>query len=344
MSIKAKPIQAGVIGAGLMGYWHAKAIGRAGGRLSAVVDPDLMSARRLAAGYHGAESFSELSQVLDRIRLDVLHICTPPFAHYKIAQLAIEAGLNVMIEKPMTVTAQETEYLLDRASDRGVLICPVHQFIFLDGLLKAKELLPRIGRVVHMEGTFRSAGGAGLPFEQLDEIAADILPHPLSLMQVFLPTGLPKVNWLTVHPGYGEFLAVGEASGASLSVFISMSARPTACSFQIVGTAGTIHIDLFHGFSFIETGEVSRTRKLMRPFDTAVRRLSAATFNIGRRVIRREPAYPGLQRLVGSFYQAIRTGAEPPISPEDTLAVARVRDLLVRDSGLAGHEPGPMGS
>ena len=254
MSIKAKPIQAGVIGAGLMGYWHAKAIGRAGGRLSAVVDPDLMSARRLAAGYHGAESFSELSQVLDRIRLDVLHICTPPFAHYKIAQLAIEAGLNVMIEKPMTVTAQETEYLLDRASDRGVLICPVHQFIFLDGLLKAKELLPRIGRVVHMEGTFRSAGGAGLPFEQLDEIAADILPHPLSLMQVFLPTGLPKVNWLTVHPGYGEFLAVGEASGASLSVFISMSARPTACSFQIVGTAGTIHIDLFHGFSFIETG------------------------------------------------------------------------------------------
>lgn len=67
-----------------------------------------------------------------------------------------------------------------------------------DGVFKASELLPRIGRLVHMEGTLCSAGGAGLVSAgttnqtPLDEIVRDILPHPLSLMQAFLPNGLSE--------------------------------------------------------------------------------------------------------------------------------------------------------
>ena len=329
-------LRAGIVGAGLMGRWHANAIRKAGGHLLAVSDIDIGAARRLATGYHAAESFSDISQMLNQIKLHVLHICTPSFTHYKLAELAIEAGLQVIIEKPIAPTAVETERLVNQAVDRGVLICPVHQFLFQDGVRQARELLPRIGRVVHMEGTFCSAGGVGLDRQQLDEIVADILPHPLSLMQVFLPKGLSKEDWVAVRPGgHGELRAVGEMSGITLSIFISMHARPTECSFRIGGTNGTIHMDLFHGYMFIEPGKVSTTRKIIHPFDLAIRKLSAATINLGRRAIRWQPAYPGLQRLVSSFYNAVQSGSGTPVPREGTIAIAHARDFLIESTGLA---------
>ncbi len=316
-----------------MGRWHAKTIRNAGGCLLAVMDLDPNEGQRLAAGCRDAKSFSDLQVMLNRVNLDVLHVCTPPSTHNHIAELAIDAGLNLIVEKPLTPTSADAERLYDRAADRGVLMCPVHQFIFQDGVQKAQALLPKIGRIVHMDGTFCSAGGVGLAGDQLDIIVADILPHPLSLMQVFLPAGLSEEVWVTLWPAHGELRAFGEISGISVSIIISMNARPTVCSFQIVGTDGTIHMDLFHGFAFAEPGKVSRTRKLTHPFDLAARTLFAATVNLGRRAIRWEPAYPGLQRLVSTFYRAVHEEADPPIAREDAVAVARARDRLLQSAG-----------
>ena len=347
VSSKAMPLRAGIVGAGLMGRWHAWAVKRAGGCVSAVMDLNPEVAKDLAKGYSGAENFSDVELMLNKTKLDVLHICTPPSAHSKIAELAIDAGLHLLIDKPVTPTAADTERLFNRAADRGVLICPVHQFIFQDGVLKAKELIPQIGRLVHMERTLCSAGGAGLAgvgatgrSPLLDEILADILPHPLSLMQVFLPNGLSDADWVKVQPGHGEFRAICEMSGITLSLFISMNARTTECSLKIIGTDGTIHVDMFHGYSFVEPGKVSRLRKAIHPFELSIRRLSAATVNLGKRFIRWEPAYPGLRCLVASFYKAVQTGAESPISREDTIAIARVRGLLTRNAGLLKKEQG----
>ncbi len=342
---KDTTLRVGIIGAGLMGRWHARAIKRAGGRLSAVTDINPEAARYIVKSHSGAESFSDIEQMLNRANLDVLHICTPPSTHYKIAELAIDAGLNLLIDKPLTQAAEGTERLFNRALGHGLLICPVHQFVFQDGVLRGRKFLSRIGRVIHMEGTICSAGGAGLAdvgatgwSPLLNEIVADVLPHPLSLIQAFLPNCLPRENWMTARSGHGELRAFCETSGITLSIFISMNARPTECSFKIVGTDGTIHFDMFHGYAFIEPGGVSRIKKTIHPFDLALRKLSAAAINLGRRAIRWEPAYPGLQRLISLFYKAVQTNSLSPISREDTIAVARVRDLLIHDSGLFNEE------
>jgi predicted dehydrogenase len=313
-----------------MGRWHAWAAERAGGLAPAVADIDRAAASRLAARHKGARAFSDVEEMLRATRLDVLHVCSPPDTHYRITELGIDTGLSVIIEKPLTPRAAEAEILFDRAESRGVMICPVHQFLFQDGALHAKASLPRIGRMVHLQSAFCSAGGAGQGDEQLDVIAADILPHPLSLMQAFLPTGLPESGWEITRPCGGELRVSGEASGISLSILVSMRARPTLCSFQIFGADGTIHMDMFHGYAVVEPGKVSRLRKMIHPFDLAIRTLSAAATNLGLRTIKWQPAYPGLERLVKAFYQAARSGAEPPITRADVMAVARVRDLLTQ--------------
>lgn len=339
-TVKAPPapgagLRVGIVGAGLMGRWHAKTVKRIGGRVSAVADVDLNAARRLSSSYRDSQSFSDAEAMLSRASLDVIHICTPPHTHNHIAQLAIDAGVHAIIEKPFTTTPEDAEYLFEKADECGVLICPVHQFLFQDGVLRANEMLPRIGRVLHMDGTICSAGGAGRADEQLDVIVSEILPHPLSLMQMLLSAGLPEQGWLALRPAQGEFRAINETSGTSLSIFISMNARPTTCSFRIAGERGTIHLDLFHGYSFVEPGRVSKARKIIHPFDLALRSFSAAAANISLRAIRSEPAYPGLRRLVRAFYEAVRTGGESPIAREDTLRVEHVRELLIHSAGPA---------
>jgi predicted dehydrogenase len=335
---QVRSVRAVIVGGGLMGRWHAEGIRKAQGSLLGVVDVDDRIAGALARRYRPAESFRDLEQLFGRIHFDIVHVCTPVGNHQAIAERAIEAGVNLLVEKPVSPDGSGTERLLDLAAARGVLLCPVHQFLFQDGVMKARERLPRIGQLVHLEATFCSAGGAGLADEQQDSVVADILPHPLSLMQEFLPGAALPENWLTIKPQVGELRALAEICGVTLSIFISMQARPTVCALQIFGTHGAIHMDLFHGYTFLESGAVSKAKKVLRPFDLAARRFGAATINLGSRLLKGETAYPGLYRLITSFYDAVRTNGHSPIARAKTIGVARARDVLIERAALV-REP-----
>lgn len=333
------PIRTGIVGAGLMGRWHAETVKKIGGRVVAVADLDLLAARKLASRFPGALSFASIEQMLEQAKLDVLHICTPTESHVPLAETAIRAGLDLLVEKPLTPTAEETARLLELAEQYGVKLCPVYQFVFQDGALKAKAWLPQIGRIVHMKSTIHSAGGDHGPEERKDQIAADILPHPLSLIQEFSPVELIGQPWLAFRSAPGELHAFSQASDMSLSIEISMNARPTVCVFQVAGTKGTIHLDLFHGYAYLEPGWVSRNRKIVYPFESAARQFWAATANLRGRVMRWEPAYPGLRQLILSFYHSVASGMASPISSEDIMAIANTRDCLLTNlQSIGGKE------
>ncbi|MDQ3748843.1 MAG: Gfo/Idh/MocA family oxidoreductase, partial [Acidobacteriota bacterium] len=308
-------LRVGVVGAGLMGRWHAHAAHKASGGIVCVADTNQNQAVQLAKRYRTAQGFGDLREMLKQKSLDVLHICTPTSSHHAIAEIAIKANINLFIEKPLTLTAAETKHLYDLGAENDVRLCPAHQFAFQHCVQKAKKILPRIGKIIHLQATLCSAGAAGLADKYLDSVAFDILPHPLSLFQTFLNGKLSEEAWDISRPERGELRISGYAHDVSLSIFVSMNARPTVNSLQIIGTNGTIHLDLFHDFAVLDKGKVSKGRKILHPFDSAVKKFSAATFNLARRTIQFESAYPGLRRLVNNFYQTIREGAEPPISP-----------------------------
>lgn len=324
-----KNIRVGIAGAGLMGFWHAHAARKVGGKVVAVFDINKSKANSLAAKYSAAKSFDSLEKMLAETSPDVLHVCTPTETHQKIAEISINSGVNLLIEKPIVQTAEETISLYELASKHKVLLCPVHQFVFQDGVRNAKKLLPQMGQIVHLQANICSAGGTNLEANQLDTIAADILPHPLSLMQTFLGDDLTTENWNIFRPNNGELRVSGKTQKTSLGIFVSMNSRPTLNTFQIFGTNGTIHLDLFHGFSVIESGKTSKARKILHPFDLAIKNFSAATLNLGRRSLRGESAYPGLRRLIDEFYQAIK-GKPLPITPAEAIAVAQIRDILLQ--------------
>lgn len=325
---RSEPLGAVVVGAGLMGRWHAHALTRAAGQVHAIVDRDLDRARALASRYPGAEANSDLQSVLETGTSEVVHVCTPLETHDTLTRTALASRRHVLVEKPLAPSAAIAAELLQLARERGVLLCPVHQFLFQPGMLRLQAALPRLGRVLHLDYVACSAGAEGQEGAGRDAVALDILPHPLSLVQRLLPEPLAALSWQLQHPAPGELRVSGTAGGRSVGILVSMAGRPTRNTLRIVCEAGTTHVDLFHGFCVIESGTVSRTRKLARPFLLTAATLGRATVNLAARAARGETAYPGLRELVRRFYAAIRGDGSPPVSPAETLAVAATHDAL----------------
>lgn len=324
----ARPIRAAVIGAGLMGNWHAHALTRAGGQLLAVVDIDVNAAQQLAQKYH-AKSFATLQELFSHTPIDALHICTPLTTHFELAQRALDAGAHVLVEKPFTPDAESTTQLLAHAEACRRLAQPVHQFVFQRGIQRARARLERIAPLIHLEMTATTAGANGGTDAARDELIAEILPHALALFERFLPKGLARGQWLTQHPAPGEFRALGQVNTCSLAITLSSSARPTRNEFIVLGAQGSGRADLFHGFAIFENARVSRSRKLWQPFASAGSLFTAASTNLAARGLGNEPAYPGLRELIRAFYQAIRSEATAPFAREEIIAIARARDELL---------------
>jgi predicted dehydrogenase len=311
-----------------MGRWHANAIRRAGGRVSFVVDPDLSRAQALARRY-GAVAVADVHDIDCRGQVDVAHICTPVETHYALATSLIPAGLHLLIEKPLTRSAADTARLFELASAQRVLVCPVHQFLFQTGVMAAGKSSAAIGPILHLDYIACSAGAAGRAADVADTIAAEILPHPLSLVRRLLVESLAEVEWRVLRPRAGELRIIGQRGDVSLSMLLSMHGRPTENSLRLIGERGSVAVDLFHGFAVRFPGDVSRWRKMSQPFTSAgVTALAAAT-NLALRATRGEPAYPGLRALVGALYDSIATGAPSPISPNEAVDVAVARDRIL---------------
>ena len=311
-----------------MGRWHAHACLRAGGRVVAVVDLDQAAASRLAASCGHAATAQSLESLPSGATLDVIHVCTPLGTHVEQARAALARGAAVIVEKPTAATAVLTEALLAEAQAGRSFIVPVHQTAFQDGFQRAVRWLKgEPARVFDYRAC--STGAAHAP-ERADEIAAEILPHPLAMLEVMMPDSLARVDWHVQHATPGELLVSGRADGTAVRFMISMHVRPPRHELILFTDEQTITADLFHGFAWREPGSTSRTWKAARPFAAAAVSAFTAATNLGRRIVTREPAYPGLIALVRLAYGALDDPDRRPFSDQHTLEVARARDRILQ--------------
>jgi predicted dehydrogenase len=326
------PLRAAIVGAGLMGKWHADSVRKIGEVVAVVVDSNPSRADALAHDF-GAASTGSMEGV-SRDLVDVVHVCTPASDHFSTVHSALLAGLNVICEKPLAMSTAATAELYAVANERGLLLCPVHQYLFQDGVLRVLRNLPALGRLVTVASVTQSAGSDGDDDAARDRLVVDILPHPLSLAARL--SGLAGIRWSVARALPGEMQVIGSHAGVSLSIQISTHGRPTLSVLRLTGDEGTAHVDLFHGFASFDHVAVSRVGKIIHPFEASGKALAAASVNLVRRTSRREPAYPGLRELVRRFYDALRAKGPPPIDVGESLDVAAARDTIIaafRDEG-----------
>ena len=321
--------RAAIIGAGLMGRWHADAVRKLGGRVTVIVDPNDSAREALGRRHPEARLVAELDPSLLARHATAAHVCTPLSTHAGIVSAAIDAGLHALVEKPFARNADETARLLGLAAKRGVIACPVHQFVFQEGVRRITEWMPSLGRIHSVDFSTCSAGAAGSDAASLDDLIAEILPHPLALVSTLLGAPLGSSSWQIAHPVAGELRAVTSVGDTIVTIAVSAHGRPTENVLRVLGSAGSARADLFHGFAVRHAGVVSRRAKMAQPFAAAGMMLGNASVNLARRALRRELAYPGLRELVRQFYSATRGERATPLSPASIADVACARDRIL---------------
>ncbi|MEO7102760.1 MAG: Gfo/Idh/MocA family oxidoreductase [Gemmatimonadaceae bacterium] len=336
------PLGAMIIGAGLMGRWHADAVARSGNRVLAVVDPDLARGTILARRVGTRVVAQSVEELPAKLHIDVAHVCTPLATHDAIARVVVSRGCHALVEKPLARTAAETAALLQLGAATNRMIVPVHQFLFQAGVLDVAEIVRADrGSLLHLDIVACTAGAVDRDGAGRDEIALSILPHGLGIARRLADTSVGDANWTVLRASSGEIRCVTNLGGVTVSLLVSTSGRPPVNMLQVVMRDRTVAVDLFHGYSISIRGGTGRAYKLLRPFSVSTRTALAAAKNGARRAMHREMAYPGLRELVSRFYTAAATGGAPPISAEETLDVATARDRI--EIGALGAASGISG-
>ena len=141
-----KTVGFGVVGCGVVADYHIGGIESAGGaRLVAVSDVVEERAREYGEKHHAAW-FTDYREMLALPEVDVVCVCTPSGIRIPIATDAAAAGKHLVIEKPIDVTLENADRIIQAASDAGVELMCIFQLRYGAAVSRAREAV-RAGKL-----------------------------------------------------------------------------------------------------------------------------------------------------------------------------------------------------
>jgi predicted dehydrogenase len=151
-------IKVGIIGCGKIADQHAEAIRYLSGcEIVGVCDREALMARQLKERFNIKQDFSDVQELLEIARPDVVHITTPPQSHYSLGKLCLEAGCNVYVEKPFTLNTEEAQGLIGLAKEKNLKITAGHNAQFTHAARRMREIIAEGflgGKAIHIESYY----------------------------------------------------------------------------------------------------------------------------------------------------------------------------------------------
>ena len=138
-----KTLKVGVVGSGI-GRSHIEGYASLGEMYEVVALCDVSAERRdaVADEFNVSERPDRLESLFD-LDLDFIDICTPSWLHFEQANQVMEAGFDVVIEKPVASSLAEVDTLIATAERTGRTACPIFQYRFGHGLQKLHHLVAK---------------------------------------------------------------------------------------------------------------------------------------------------------------------------------------------------------
>ncbi len=120
MPVPISPLKVGVVGVGYLGQHHARIWSELkGAQLVGVADIDPDRAREIARK-HRVEAFTDPAVMLGKVQ--AVSIVAPTVEHHRLARMFLEAGVDVLVEKPITAAVQEADDLVALAGERRLIL------------------------------------------------------------------------------------------------------------------------------------------------------------------------------------------------------------------------------
>ena len=179
-------LRAGVVGTGHLGSLHARKYQALNGvELAAVADVDPEQARR-AAGDETTRVLTDHRSLAEEV--DLASVVVPTGLHYEVARDLLNAGVHVLVEKPITSTLEEARALIDLAEQKGLVLQVGH----LERFNPAVQALAEYGGEPLFIESHRIA-----PFNPRGtdvNVILDLMIHDIDLIQQLVKSPLEEIR------------------------------------------------------------------------------------------------------------------------------------------------------
>lgn len=350
-------LKVAIVGCGKIADAHASQIQRIKGcEIVAVCDREPLMAKQLCDRFPVKQHFTELKELLDRTRPDVVHITTPPEGHFELARLCLESGANVYVEKPFTVYFDQAQKLVDLAEKNGRKLTAGHNDQFSPAARRMRKLVESGylgGPAVHLESCYSydladpAYARALLGDKQHwvrrlpGKLLQNIISHGVARIAEFLTTDNPRVM------AYGFVSPVLKSIGETemideLRVILSEEERTTAYftfssqmkpaihELRVFGPKNGLILDQDHDILLRLRGNKYKSfaDKFLPPAQFAKQHLGNLLVNTKLFLANDFHLDAGMKYLFESFYRSIREGAPLPIPYREILLTARIMEAI----------------
>jgi len=339
-------LKVGIVGCGaIAGLRHIPAFLRLKRSVTvqAVCDKDESLARDMASKYLIPGAYSDLSLMLSKESLDIIDICTPPQIHAPLTLEAIENNCHVILEKPMALKTSDCDEMVNAAHKHNVKLCVIHNQLFYPPVIRARRLVAEgaIGDFIGMRVFMSDPRDEMIMREDywIHKLPGGVIgetgPHPVYKSFAFIGNVKNAEVFASrrlEHPWapFDEFRIELEGERGYSSIVISYSSHRRASTIDLLGTEGSLHLDLL-SMLLIRQGRnksMASTSLARHALGTACRIAGGVAGNAFKVLTGRGEFY-GHNIIVKGFVDSIVQGDEPPISGEEGREATRALEMVV---------------
>jgi predicted dehydrogenase len=350
-------LKVGIVGCGKIADSHALQIQRIQGcEIVGVCDREPLMAKQLYERFPVKDYFTDLTELVDRARPDVVHITTPAESHFDIAKFCLEQGCHVYVEKPFTLYAEQAQRLVDLAERRGVKLTVGHndQFSHVARRMRALVLGGYLGGpAVHMESYYSYDLGDPSYARALlgdkhhwvrrlpGKLLQNVISHGIARIAEFLTSDTPHViahgfvSSLLKQIDESEIVdelrvIISQEGGTTAYFTFSSQMRPAIHQLRVYGPKNGLVLDQDHEILIKLPGQKfkSYADHFIPPVLLAKQHLGNLVTNLRLFIGRDFHMDSGMKYLIESFYRSIREDAPVPIPYREILLTARIMDAI----------------
>jgi predicted dehydrogenase len=365
-------LKAAIVGCGKIADSHAAQIQRISGcEIVAACDREELMAKQFCERFRIKRYFTDVAELINETRPDVIHITTPPQSHYGIGRECLERGCHVYIEKPFTVDTGEAEELIGIAERKGVKITVGHDDQFRHVARRMREMVASGflgGPPIHMESYYcyelseTSSYAKGLLSDRQHwvrslpgQLLHNIISHGIARIAEYLTSDAPRViafgfvSPLLRKMGESEIideLRVIVCDEESLTAYFTFSTRmrPSLHQFRLYGPKNGLILDQDNETLIKLRGAryTSYLEQFVPPLNFARQYVGNGLVNFRTFLANDFHPKAGMKFLIESFYRSIRENLPVPIPYRDILLTSRIMDAIFEQISLKQSDPSPV--
>ena len=153
-------------------------------KITHLVDTNITKLEEAKKLYSELNTSIAINDILDNSEISAIVIATPVSTHFEIAKSALECGKHVLIEKPMTDSVKNAEYLIELSQKKNLLLMVDHTYLYTGTVQKLKELISNknFGEINFIDSTRSNLG----LFQSDINVLWDLAPHDISICNFLL--------------------------------------------------------------------------------------------------------------------------------------------------------------